>query len=98
QRAVDAIAHDLRRAAARERDDRRTRCERLDADDPEVILGWKDETTGRGHELALGRVVDTAGERDVVRRDLLQRVALAPLSHDDQAAPRVRERAHGDLR
>src|SRR5258708_27374844 len=97
ERAVDAIADDLGRTAASERDDGRTRCERLGTHDPEVVFGREDEAARRAEELLHGRVVDATGECDVVVGDLLERRALASLTDDDEPHADLVERADRDI-
>src|SRR3989449_9966118 len=90
QRAVLAVADDVRRAARGERDDGRTGGERLDAYQPEVVLGREDETARRREEVAECRVVGAAGEHHVLVGQALEAVALAaPTDHEQAQAPLV---------
>jgi hypothetical protein len=68
RRTVDPIAHDLGCAARGQRNDRRTGGERLDAHDPEVVLGREDQTPGGAEQLPQRRLVEVSGEGDVPQR------------------------------
>src|SRR6185436_20853342 len=98
QRAVDPVTNDLRRTAGRERDDRRAGCERLDADDPEVILRGKDETARGAQQLTERRVIEVPRERDVVARHPLEGAALASFADNDETHAEPSEGADRDVR
>src|SRR5204862_5996970 len=77
--------------------DRHAGGERLDADDAEVVLRGKDEAARRREKLALRRLIDPPGEYDVIARELLEGLALTPLTDNDEPPAGLRERAHRDV-
>ena len=91
------VVDDIEHAAGSEGDNGRTRGKSLDAHDPEVVLGRKDEAARRREEGAECGVVSAPGEYDVLACDALESSALAAFADDQETQPDVVESAHGDL-